>query len=314
MYKTDIPINKLVYFCLFGLYRLRFWVAVISLCVGLLICPQLTYAANKSSTNSSGSTVKTTENISGGVTQSYNADSTVAIGMLVQLKNKDPSSVVPLSQSHIIDLLGVVVPSNNATIVLTPQKITQQQVLVATSGHFDVLVSNQNGPIKVGDYVTISSIDGVGMKANQIQDEVLGKAAGDFSGTTNVIGTVQLKSTLGSTTTVTIGRIPVDLSISHNPLYARAADYVPGFLSKVADTVANRPVSSARIYLSMAVLLITAMVTGNMLYSGVRSGMQAIGRNPLSKKSIIKSLLETVIAGLIIFVVGVLAVYLLLKL
>lgn len=268
--------------------------------------------SSKTSSKSSSSTP--IQDISSGVTQSYNAGSGVELGMMVQLKPKSPNTVIPLNQSNIIDMLGVVIPSNNATIVLTPQSVTAQQVLVATSGHYIVLVSNQNGPINVGDYITISSIDGVGMKANDVQDEVLGKAAGAFNGTANVLGSTQLKSTLGTTTTVTIGRIPVDLSISHNPLFARAADYVPGFLSKVADSVANKPVSSARIYLSMALLLITALVTGNMLYSGVRSGMQAIGRNPLSKKSIIKSLIETVIAGLIIFVVGVLAVYLLLKL
>jgi hypothetical protein len=51
-----------------------------------------------------------------------------------------------------------------------------------------------------------------------------------------------------------------------------------------------------------------------MLYSGIRSGMIAVGRNPLSKKSIMRSLIETVIAGLIVFAVGIFAVYLLLKL
>jgi len=51
-----------------------------------------------------------------------------------------------------------------------------------------------------------------------------------------------------------------------------------------------------------------------VMYSGIRSGMIAVGRNPLSKKSIIRSLIQTVIAGLIIFLAGVFAVYLLLKL
>lgn len=285
--------------------------------VSLLLSAADVSAASKNQKNQTTSTSGSSQqpqNISNGVTQSYNAESSVEIGMLVMLKPNSPGTVEPLSSKDIVDMLGVVVTPEDATIVLTPQQVTQQQVLVATSGHYDVLVSNQNGPISIGDYITISAIDGVGMKANTVQDEVVGKAAGNFSGSSDVIGQVTLQNTLGKSSTVSIGRIPVDISISHNPLFARAADYVPGFLSKVADTVSNKPVSSARIYLSMALLLITAMVTGNMLYSGVRSGMLSIGRNPLSKKSIIKSLVETVIAGLIIFVVGVLAVYLLLKL
>lgn len=278
-------------------------------------------ATGSNNTNSGGSTNTSSKSSSSsqsssssGITQSYNADPSVQVGMLVRLKPQDPSTVVPLPNNAIQDMLGVVIPPSNATIVLTPQNIQKQQVLVATTGHYNVLVSNQNGPIKVGDYITVSAIDGVGMKADAIENEVLGKAAGNFSGTSNVIGTMTLKNTLGHAQNVAIGSVPVDVNISHNPLFQKTADYVPSILAKAAVAVANKPVTASRIYLCIAILFITAIVTGNMLYSGVRSGMIAVGRNPLSKKSIIKSLIETVIAGLIIFVIGVFAVYLLLKL
>jgi hypothetical protein len=312
------------------LHRLKFraverGLSVIAVIGVLLMSSMPVYAAttpkksttSSSSTSSSGTASSTTKtsvnNISDGVTTSYNAATTVEDGMLVRLTSKSSNTVVPLSQADDVAMLGVVVPPNNATIVLTPSSVSQQQVLVATSGHYDVLVSNQNGPINVGDYITISAIDGVGMKADTTEDEVLGKAAGTFSGVTDVIGTINVKGQAGTSSQVAIGRIPVDLSIARNPLSSRQADYVPTFLSKVATTLANKPVSAARIYLSLAILIITGIVTGNMLYSGVKHGMVAIGRNPLSKKSIIKSLVETVIAGLIIFIVGILAVYLLLK-
>ncbi len=280
----------------------------------LLSAASASAATAKTTTKPSTTAAPATQDISSGVTQSYNADANVQIGMIVKLKDKAQNSVAPLEYGNIKDMLGVVVPANNATIVLTPQDIKQQQVLVATSGTYNVLVSNQNGPIKVGDYVTISALDGVAMKASEIETQVLGKAAGIFSGNANVIGSVPLKSTLGRTTTVAVGRIPVVLTIAHNPLLQKSADYVPSFLAKAAVAIANKPVTAAKIYLSLVVLFITSMVTGIMLYGGVRSGMIAVGRNPLSKKSIIKSLIQTVVAGLIIFVVGVFAVYLLLKL
>jgi len=256
----------------------------------------------------------TAENLSNSVTHSYNADKSVQLGMLVQLKPDDPKTIIPLDSKNVKNMLGVAIPSSNATIVLTPEKVEQQQTLVATTGHYSVLVSNQAGPIKVGDYVTASAIDGVAMKADEDQEQIVGKAAGNFTGTSNVIGTVKLKDSFNRENTIALGRIPVDINISHNPLFTKTVDYVPGFLAKVAVTVANHPVSVARIYLCMAVLAITAVLAGNMIYSGIRSGMIAVGRNPLSKKSIIKSLIQTVIASLIIFVAGVLAVYLLLKL
>jgi len=255
-----------------------------------------------------------TKDISGGVTKSYTADPSVQIGMIVALKAKDSDTVIPLKYENIHDMLGIVVPAGDAAIVLTPQQIKAQQVLVATTGRHNVIVSNQNGPIKVGDYLTISAISGVGMKAGDGQEQIVGQAAADFSGNSGVIGSTKVTDTAGRTREVALGRIDVDLNISHNPLFQKQSDFVPGFLAKVASGIANKPVSVARIYTSMAVLLIAGILTGNMIYSGIRNGMIAVGRNPLSKKSIIKSLIQTVVAGLIVFVAGVFAVYLLLKL
>lgn len=271
-------------------------------------------ATGTNSQSSSKTSGKSPTNLSSAVPQSYNAGPEVQTGMIVRLKAKDPTMVEPLTADAITEMLGIVIPGDTAAIVLSPEKSTKQQVLVATSGHYSVLVSNQNGSIKAGDFITVSAVSGVGMKASDNEVEVLGRAAGNFSGTSNVIGTIKVKNTVGSEREVALGRVPVDMSISHNPLFQKSADYVPGFLAKVAVSIADKPVSVARIYLSMAILFVVSIITGNVLYSGIRSGMIAVGRNPLSKKSIIKSLIQTVIAGVIIFVVGVFGVYLLLKL
>lgn len=253
-------------------------------------------------------------NITNAVTQSYNADAAVEIGMIVRLKEKDPTTVVPLDKDHIQDLFGIVVPQTRATIVLAPAIAKEQQVLVTTSGRSNVLVSDENGPIKVGNYLTLSAISGLAMKADETQASVIGKAAGNFTGSANVIGSVDLKDELGHKKAVAIGIVPLDIAISHNPLFQKSTDRVPSFLNKVATGVSNKPVSVARIYLSFTIFIITAIIASMVLISGVRSGMIAVGRNPLSKKSIIRSLIQTVVAGLIIFLAGVFAVYLLLKL
>ncbi|MDB5170569.1 MAG: rane protein of unknown function [Candidatus Saccharibacteria bacterium] len=272
-------------------------------------------ATSKDATKKDTATAKKEpQDISGAVTQSYSADPSVQVAMIVQIKAKDATTVVPLTSKESKNVLGVVIPTSDATIVLTPEVSKQQQVLVATSGKHSVIVSNQNGQIKVGDYVAISAIDGVGMKASDQQDQVIGKAAGNFTGTSNVIGSVKIKDSLNKESGVALGRIEVDINISHNPLRQKTVDFVPAFLAGVAVSVADKPVSVARIYLASVILLVTALLAGNMLYSGIRGGMIAVGRNPLSKKSIIKSLIQTVLAGLIVFVVGIFAVYLLLKL
>ncbi|MBC7707631.1 hypothetical protein H7Y63_00190 [Polaromonas sp.] len=283
-------------------------ITVATTCVG---GPIALAATAKPSTEKSAAAAPA--NISQSLSHSYNADPAVQLGMIVKLKPKDTGTVELVTQDTIKSLLGVVVQPNESTITLTPQTTTVQQVYVATKGHFSVLVSNQNGPIKVGDIVTVSAIAGIGMKADDKQLIVLGKALTAFNGTNNVVGKVALKNQLGKSTDVSISRVSVAIDISHNPLASQATDKVPEFLSKAAIGLVDKPVSAARIYLGVVILVVSAFVAANLVYSGVRNGMVSIGRNPLSKKSIIKSLIQTVIAGLIVFIVGVLAVYLLLK-
>ncbi len=271
-------------------------------------------AANKTTTTTKPAANAAPVDISGAVTTTYSADSTVQLGMIVQLKDKAPTAVVPVSAASTTKVLGVVIPNSNVAIVLTPKNVTDQQVLVATNGSYNVLVSNQNGPIKVGDYLAISAIAGVAMKAGIVEQQVVGRAAGNFTGSGNVITAIKLKDQLGKDTTLALGRIQVDINIAHNPLNQKTVDHVPAFLANLAQAVANKSVSVARIYLGTVILAVTTVITSIMLYSGIRSGMISVGRNPLSKKSIIKSLIQTIIAGLIIFIAGILAVYLLLKL
>jgi hypothetical protein len=263
-----------------------------------------------------GSAVQVTaakSNTPAAVTQSYSAPPSVLAGMLVELKSKDTSTVIPLTTKDLGNMLGVVVPLNDASIVLTPQSGSTQQVLVATSGSYNLLVSSQNGAIKTGDLLTISSLDGVTMKADATQPEIVGRALGNFGSKSGVIGSVTQKNSAGKTSNVSIGHIPVDVYLAPNPLYQKNSDNLPGFLTKAASAVASKPVNSLRIYLSVLVLVATIIVAGIMFYGSVRSSIIAVGRNPLAKKAITRSLVQTILAALIVFISGLLAGYLILK-
>ncbi|MDB5169033.1 MAG: rane protein of unknown function [Candidatus Saccharibacteria bacterium] len=254
------------------------------------------------------------EDISQAITTSYSGDSSIQVGIIVKLKDKTVGTVEPLQEADAEKMLGVVVAPDAAAVTLTPETGNKQQIFVATSGRYDVLVSNQNGIINPGDLVTISAVTGIGMKADENQAQTLGKAVSGFTGTQNVISKVTLKDSLGHQTTAAIGRITIDISIMHNPLQQKATDFLPAFLAHAATTVASKRVSAARVYLGLAILMVSGFVTANIVYSGVRSGMIAVGRNPLSKKSIIKSLFQAIAGGLIVFIAGIFAVYLILKL
>jgi uncharacterized BrkB/YihY/UPF0761 family membrane protein len=106
----------------------------------------------------------------------------------------------------------------------------------------------------------------------------------------------------------------VDVAVAVNPSSGRGVGDFPGFLQIAGTAIANKPVTPARVYVSLAVLLVVAVVAGSMLYSGVRNAIVSIGRNPLAKRSIIRGMLQVVLTSLIVFIIGLFAVYLLLRL
>jgi len=265
--------------------------------------------SNKASSSSNSGDSTTDQS----VTQGYGADASLQKGMIVKLKDSDASHVEALTTDTITQMLGVVVAANDATVTLS-NDANSGQVFVASFGHYDVLVSNQNGPIKSGDYITISALAGIGMKVDTTQPVVLGRAAADFSGSGAVDGTAKLKTSSGGSVSVSIGRIPVDISISHNPLQQSVDKGLPSFLKKASEQIAGKQVGTVRVYMSLVVLAAACLLAGGMLYSGIRGGLISIGRNPLAKKQVIGGIFRVVLSGVIVFIIGLFGVYLILKL
>ena len=242
------------------------------------------------------------------VTQAYNSTTPLSPGIIVQLDDKNPSIVEPATAGNADNIHGVVVAANEAPVTLSNNNSTMQQVYVATSGEYQVLVSDQNGPIQTGDYISMSSISGVGMKSDNSQTIVIGRALSGFNGTSDTQGTTTLKEG-NKNVTIHLGYVNVDFVLSHNPEYQPSKTIVVNnFLQKFGHTIANKNVSLVRVYISAAVLLVCAVIAGGLLYAGVRTSISALGRNPLAKRSILRSLVEVVFASLAVFIVGIVAV------
>lgn len=242
------------------------------------------------------------------VLQGYKSDEKLQKGMLVTLKKDDQGKVQAVTDQTLSDMKGVVADSNDSPVTLSGEG---QKIFVATEGTYDVLVSNENGKINKGDYISISSLAGIGMKAADTQEVVVGRAASNFEGGGDSIG----KTTSKDNRVVEFGRVKVDLGVTKNP-YVKSPDKdrVPDALQKVANGIAEKTVSTLRIYMALVVLFVTAAVSATTLFSGVRSTVIAIGRNPLSKGIILKGLMQVMLVSLIIFITGLFGVYLLLKL
>ena len=252
--------------------------------------------------------------LGGGSVQGYSAESPLDVGTIVQLAGKDTKSVKISKQSELQNMYGVVVDKNQLPVTLSSEAL-KNETYVAVSGTYNVLVSTQGGNIASGDYVTLSSINGIAMKASTEEKTVFGRAVGNFDGKGVVLGSTELKDTTGkSGGAVKIGSVPVTIDIKRNPNEKSTKADVPEFLERIGQAIAEKEVSPIRIYLSMAITAISLIAAIAVLYSGVRSGVISIGRNPMSKKSIFRALLEIILTSVLILIIGLFAVYLLLRL
>jgi hypothetical protein len=246
--------------------------------------------------------------------QGYAAASPLDTGTIVQLTGKDAKSVTPATQSQLQNMFGVTIDRGQLPVTLSSEGL-ENEVYVAASGTYNVLVSTQGGAIQKGDYVTLSAIDGIAMKAGTEEKTVFGRAVGSFDGKGVTLGQAALKDTSGKANkTVTLGSVPVTIDIKSNPNEKSTKVNVPEPLERIGQAIAEKEVSPIRIYLSMGITAVSLIAAIAVLYSGVRSGVISIGRNPMSKKSIFRALLEVILTSLLIVIIGLFAVYLLLKL
>lgn len=237
------------------------------------------------------------------IVRAYNSKETLQPGWVVALQKDSVNTVDVAPADDPSKIYGVVIDPSRTPVTLQPQ--AGLKVFVATSGSYPVLVTTQNGPIEPGDYISMSSTNGIAAKATSGQPYVLGQALEKFDGANNVI-------TAGSEGEA-IGRITASITPGRNPLN-ESEIAIPEPLRRAGEAIAGKNVTPLRIYAALAVFAATAVIVASILWVGVRSGMISIGRNPLSKHSIIQGLVQVIIVAVLVFAAGIFAVYLLLRL
>ena len=82
----------------------------------------------------------------GGSVQGYASDSVLQDGTVVQLAGKDANKVAPATAKDLQQMYGVTVDPHELSLTLSDSSL-KNEVYVATSGTYSVLVSTQNGPL-----------------------------------------------------------------------------------------------------------------------------------------------------------------------
>lgn len=240
------------------------------------------------------------------ITQSYVTDSQLAPGSLVSLKEDFADHIDPANPDNVDNLLGVVINDGNSLIKLVGTQ--DSRVQVATSGSVGVLVSDINGPIKRGDHITASPIEGVGMRAAS-NIRVVGIAQADL---TQDRGRMEVYTDEnGDEQPILLGEVPVQINISY--FFDRPENtIIPATIQNVANAIAGRPIKPLPIIISAIIFIVTLVAVSSIVYSMIRSSIISVGRNPMSQSAVYRNVLQLTALVLGILSVGVASIYLVL--
>lgn len=169
--------------------------------------------------------------------------------------------------------------------------------MVSTYGQAVVKVSSVNGEIKKGDYLTSSDVVGVAQKADK-HGQVLGIALEDY--------TSQNKTTAGKINAyISVETRLVNTNLKANLLEDLRDGTYAAFLT---------PLATLR-YLLAALVVASTFIIGFWTFGRFsNTTIQAIGRNPLAKKDIAKTLFFNLVFILAIMIIGLSLAYIILVL
>lgn len=159
--------------------------------------------------------------------------------------------------------------------------------LVFQRGNTLIKITSENGDIIVGDLVTSSSTPGVAQKAT-LNGYALGMALEDYS----------------NSDTTAIGEVFIALNIHPIASAVTSRSNIIGSLRQALSAPVISPLATFRYLLAFLIVLIS--FSFGFLYFGrvIKSGVDAIGRNPLAKDIIQRTVLLNIVITLVIVFTG----------
>lgn len=244
---------------------------------------------------------------SGAISQGFaTADTNVSQGALLSLVASGQNLVALANNTNTSKLVGIA--SSQPLIELSAS--SKNNIPVVVSGSTDALVSDINGTISIGDKITASPINGIGMKADS-SGEVVGTAQEDL----NLVRTVNQTVTKanGSTSSVRVGLLPIEVNVTYYSIapieQGTLATFLPPALQNLANYISNRQVSPFKVLVGALVLILGFITSAIMLYSSIRANIASLGRNPLAQHILRKGFIDVVIAALGVLAITVIATY-----
>lgn len=227
------------------------------------------------------------------------ADFSPGVAISIPIAEKVSSGMVICSTDQTYSLCQKEYDSTMVGIVVADPAVSFEStddrdgyVSVLRDGKTYVKVSTANGKINIGDKLTSSTQKGILVKSDK-SGYVLGTALSSYDGSEP-------------------GEVLVAIDIKPVTLTDGATSNLVDIIQDGLDGIFLSPLSALR-YIAASIIVVSAAIAGFIYFGKVaRSGVDAIGRNPLASRAIQMSVILNVILTMFIIGLGVGVAYLIL--
>lgn len=233
---------------------------------------------------------QTAKDVSAGVAISVNISGNIKDGSVI---SSSPKGYKLTNYEYDPAIAGVI--SDSPAVAIKNEIRTSTTHEMISNGNAYVLVSSANGNISKNDYLTSSSTPGIAQKAT-VDGFVLGVALESYS----------------SNNPKSMGKILVNVSPHYNATFIATKTNLIDSIRTTIGSPFLSPLTTFR-YLLAALIAILAFILG-FVYFGrvVKTGVEALGRNPLAERSILTGIIFNLATTVVIMGIGFGIAYLIL--
>lgn len=238
------------------------------------------------------------------ISRAFYSKTSIISGSIVRLTAKSSSNITTANTAMSDNIIGVTESNNESLVAIGPSSKTVQ---VAISGEANTLVTTVNGNILRGKYVAVSPFGGMGM-ASKSGDRVIGVAEATFNSKSAGAKRQTVTNRFGQKQTLWVGRIPVNIATGVD----NSDTLELNGLQKIAMSITGHTISTFRVIVALILIVLAFATIITIIYSSAYGSIISIGRNPLAKGAIVRSLRFAVaIAAIIAILTGVIVFFLL---
>lgn len=191
------------------------------------------------------------------------------------------------------NILGVV--TKNPAVSFSAINPVGNTETIVSAGKAYVLVNTANGPIKVGDYITSSKTKGIGQKALK-SGYIVGSALEEYNNPDKT----------------KVGKILVALAVKPAVLKQNAEANLLQMIKDGVEGAFESPLSALRYFVAALITCVT-FIFGFIHFGRIaKSGVEAIGRNPLAGKMIQAGVIMNMAITIVIMAASIFVSYLVL--